>query len=156
MCGIAGIFRRDGAAADPAPLDSMLDAIRHRGPDDRGAWSSGACALGHVRLSILDLSQRGHQPMLTDEGRGVLAYNGEVYNFPELRRELENEGAVFHSTCDAEVVLEALHRWGPLAAVPRFNGMFAFAYYDRRDDTLWLARTAWASSRFRLPSGTAC
>ena len=140
MCGIAGVFRLDGAAADPVALDTMLDTIRHRGPDDRGVWSDGACALGHVRLSILDLSRRGHQPMLTDDGRGVLAYNGEVYNFPELRRDLENEGVVFHSTCDAEVVLEALHRWGPTEAVPRFNGMFAFAYYDRRDDTLWLAR----------------
>jgi asparagine synthase (glutamine-hydrolysing) len=118
----------------------MLDAIRHRGPDDRGTWVEGACALGHLRLSILDPSARAHQPMRTADGRGVLVYNGEVYNFRGLRRALESEGAVFTSEGDTEVVLQALHRWGPARAVPRFNGMFAFAYRDLRDDSLWLAR----------------
>ena len=140
MCGIAGIYRRDDAAAEAACLEPMLATIAHRGPDDRGLWSRGRTAFGHVRLSILDLSTRAHQPMTAPDGRGVLAYNGEVYNFPDLRAELEAEGVAFRSTGDTEVVLRALEHWGPREAVPRFDGMFAFAYLDRRDDTLWLAR----------------
>jgi asparagine synthase (glutamine-hydrolysing) len=140
MCGVAGILRIDGTAVDAGPLEGMLDTIVHRGPDDRGTWTEGSLALGHVRLSVIDPSARAHQPMLTADGQGVLAYNGEVYNFPELRAELEAEGVRFESHGDAAVVLEALHRWGPKRAIPRFDGMFAFAYLDRRDQTLWLAR----------------
>lgn len=140
MCGIAGVLRRDGAPADPGVLGPMLDAIAHRGPDGRGAWSDGPFALGHVRLAILDPSERGRQPMTTPDGQGVLVYNGEVYNHLALRAELEREGDRFESTSDAEVVLRALHRWGPRAALPRFDGMFALAYLDRRTGDLWLAR----------------
>jgi len=139
MCGIAGVLDR-GGRVDPGAVEAMLDRIAHRGPDDRGSWTHGGLGLGHVRLSLLDPGARGHQPMLTADGSGVLAYNGEVYNFPDLRRELEATGTVFSSGTDTEVVLEALHAWGPENAVARFDGMFAFAYRDRRDGTLWLGR----------------
>jgi len=139
MCGIAGYVRQDGLA-DAATIEPMLDRLRHRGPDDRGVWAHASVAFGHTRLSILDLTPLGHQPMCTPDGLGVLTYNGEVYNFPDLRRELEAEGVRFRSRSDTEVVLQALHRWGPKHAVPRFDGMFALAYHDRRDGSTWLAR----------------
>ncbi len=140
MCGIAGYWHRDGRPADPVVLPRMLDRQRHRGPDDRGTWTGGPVALGLDRLSILDLSPRGHQPFVTPDGSSALAYNGEVYNWRELKKELEREGIRFTSHCDTEVVLHALDRWGPEAAIPRFNGMFALAWYDHRSAALWLAR----------------
>jgi asparagine synthase (glutamine-hydrolysing) len=139
MCGIAGYVRAEGVA-DGATVEPMLDRLGHRGPDDRGVWAVAGVALGHTRLSILDLTSAGHQPMSTPDGQGVLTYNGEVYNFPELRRELEAEGIGFRSRTDSEVVLHALHRWGPERAVRRLDGMFAFAYHDRRNGGTWLAR----------------
>lgn len=140
MCGLAGCWHRADRAADIAVLVPMLDRQQHRGPDDRGTWAEGPIALGLDRLSILDLSSYGHQPFLTPDGKSAIAYNGEVYNWRELRHELEREGVRFTSQCDTEVVLHALHHWGPEAAIPRFNGMFALAWYDRRTTTLWLAR----------------
>ena len=142
MCGIAGIWRKDGTTADASLLGPMLDAILHRGPDDIGTWSNGPAALGHTRLTILDLTDRAHQPLVTEDGQGILVYNGEVYNYPTLRAELEREGISVESTGDSEVVLKALHHWGPENSVPRFDGMFAFAYIDLRGgkQTLWLAR----------------
>ncbi len=119
-------------------LVGMLRAMGHRGPDDRGSWVDGDCGFGHVRLSILDTSSRGHQPFVTADGLGVLTYNGEVYNHRVLRAELEREGVIFASDSDTEVVLYALHRWGPELAVPRLNGMFALAYRDARTGTVWL------------------
>jgi asparagine synthase (glutamine-hydrolysing) len=139
VCGIAG-FTGALRADAPSVLDGMLSLLAHRGPDDRGALFAGAVALGHVRLAIIDLSSRAHQPFVTDDGLGALTYNGEVYNFRELRSELERAGIAFRSDSDTEVVLQALHAWGPERAVPRLNGMFAFAYCDRRDGSLWLAR----------------
>jgi asparagine synthase (glutamine-hydrolysing) len=129
-----------GPATGPAVLDAMLEEIAHRGPDGRGSWQEGPLAFGHVRLAIIDANARAGQPFVTGDGEGVLTYNGEVYNYPELRRELEREGVRFATTSDTEVVAYALHVWGPEAALPRLNGMFAFAYFDRRDRTLWLAR----------------
>jgi asparagine synthase (glutamine-hydrolysing) len=140
MCGIAGIWRRSGGAAAPADIERMLATIVHRGPDGSGLWASGPLALGHRRLTVLDTTERAAQPMTTADGQGVLVYNGETYNFRELRRELEAEGLAFRSTGDTEVALAALHHWGPEKSIPRFNGMFALAYFDRRSDTLWLAR----------------
>lgn len=139
MCGIVGYVRRNGAV-EISVLESMLDRIAHRGPDDRGTWAQGPVGLGHARLSILDLSNLGHQPMVTADGQGIIAYNGEVYNFQALRHRLEGSGIRFRSHTDTEVVLYALHHWGPEQCVAQFNGMFAFAYYDRRDQTLWLGR----------------
>jgi asparagine synthase (glutamine-hydrolysing) len=140
MCGLAGFWQRDGQPADPRILTAMLDRQQHRGPDDRGIWTAGSIGLGLDRLSILDLSAHGHQPFAMPDGTSVLAYNGEVYNWRELRGELEREGVRFASRCDTEVVLHALHRWGPRVAIPRFNGMFALAWYDQREGVLWLAR----------------
>ena len=140
MCGIAGYWNREGEPAQGELLERMLERIRYRGPDDTGVWTEGAMGLGHVRLSIIDLSPRGHQPFVTADGRGVLIYNGEVYNFRELRANLEAQGVKFKSSSDTEVVLYALHHWGPEKAIPLFNGMFGFAYWDARTETLWLAR----------------
>ncbi len=118
----------------------MLDRQRSRGPDDRGIWASGHVALGLDRLSILDLSSHGHQPFVSPYTGSVIAYNGEVYNWRELRRELEREGVQCRSDCDTEVVLHALDRWGPEQAVARFNGMFSFAWFDPQSQSVWLAR----------------
>lgn len=139
MCGVAG-FLNYKQAADHSVLDNMLDSIMHRGPDDQGTWTSGLVGMGHARLSILDLSVRGHQPYITQDHQGIIIYNGELYNFRELRTELESAGFRFSSNSDTEVILYALHHWGPIQAITRFNGMFAFAYYDMRDKTLWLGR----------------
>ena len=140
MCGVAGFLNTSSAPASRDVLERMLDTIEHRGPDDRGFWIEDGIALGHQRLSILDLSDRGHQPFVTEDGKGIIVYNGEVYNYPDLRSQLQHEGLHFYSTCDTEVVLKALHHWGPEKAIPLFNGMFAFAYLDKRSATLTLAR----------------
>jgi len=139
MCGIAG-FLNHKQTTDVSVLENMLDTIGHRGPDDRGTWMHGPIGLGHVRLSILDLSKQGHQPAITADQQGIIIYNGEVYNFREMRSQLEESGFSFSSNSDTEVVLYALHHWGPEKAIRKFNGMFAFAYYDLRDKTLWLGR----------------
>jgi len=139
VCGIAGILNVDGAPVAPDLLARMTALIAHRGPDDDGIHIDGALGLGHRRLSIIDLSTAGHQPMATPDGRYVLSYNGEVYNFRELRAELEAAGIAFRSRTDSEVVLHALAHWG-LAGVERFNGMFALALWDTRERRLHLVR----------------
>lgn len=142
MCGLAGIWRRRGPIdpRDRSDVLRMADAIRHRGPDDHGSWNDNRLAVGHRRLSIIDPSPSGHQPMLTASQDAVLVYNGEVYNYQAIREQLRAEGLTFRSDCDTEVVLLALRHWGPRKAVPLFDGMFAFAYYDLRAGELWLAR----------------
>ncbi len=140
MCGIAGFFDLRGEPASRDDVAAMLARLRHRGPDDEGIWSEGNVALGHRRLSILDLSPAAHQPLVTEDGDGILVQSGEIYNYLELRTELEAEGVRFRSRSDGEVVLHALHRWGVAEAVPRLDGMFALAYYDRRVRALWLIR----------------
>ncbi len=139
MCGIAGILNFDGAPALSHMLRAMTDAIAHRGPDDEGHFVEGCCGLGHRRLSIIDLSSAGHQPMATPDGRYLISYNGELYNYRELRSELTAMGWQFHSASDTEVMLYALVQWGR-KALPRFNGMFAFAFWDRSEQRLLLAR----------------
>ncbi len=120
----------------------MSDTLAHRGPDDRGAWvdPEAGIALGHRRLSIIDLSALGHQPMLSSDGRYVISYNGEIYNFAALRAELEALGHRFHGGSDTEVILAACLAWGPEHAVTRFTGMFAIALWDRATRTLRLIR----------------
>ncbi len=139
MCGIAGILDLAGDPISNVTLRAMTDAIAHRGPDAEGYFCDGPLGLGHRRLAVIDPSPAGHQPMVTPDGRFVLSYNGEVYNFNELRAELEANGCRFRSRTDSEVVLHALARWGT-DAVLRFNGMFAFALWDRERRELLLAR----------------
>ena len=139
MCGIAGMLDLAGTPAQPAILQRMTDAISHRGPDGEGHYTDGPLGLGHRRLAIIDLSAAGRQPMATEDGRFLISYNGEVYNYREIRTELEAVGHRFHSRTDSEVVLKALAHWGPWALL-RFNGMFALALWDRQAQTLLLAR----------------
>lgn len=139
MCGIAGIFNLNGEPAPPVILKKMTDAIAHRGPDGEGHYTDRAVGLGHRRLAIIDLSPAGHQPMLSQDGQYALTYNGEIYNFQELRIELESLGHQFHSRTDSEVVIHAYMQWGADCLV-RFNGMFAFAIWDKLKQELFLAR----------------
>lgn len=139
MCGITGLINLNGAPVSPVVLKKMTDAIAHRGPDGEGHWIEGGVGLGHRRLSIIDLSPAGHQPMISTDHRYVLSYNGEIYNYRELRAELEAAGFWFRSKTDSEVVLHALAHWGAEALL-RFNGMFALALWDRKARTLLLAR----------------
>ena len=139
MCAIVGIVRLDGSGAEHASLQRMTDAVAHRGPDGEGHFVDGPVGLGHRRLAIIDLSPSGRQPMATEDGRYVLTYNGEIYNFRELRVELEAHGWRFHSRTDSEVLLKAFAHWGP-ACLTRFNGMFAFAIWDTVARELFLAR----------------
>jgi asparagine synthase (glutamine-hydrolysing) len=139
MCGIAGIFHRDvPKPVDPARVRMMIDAIAHRGPDGEGIWTAPGIGLGHRRLSIIDLAG-GDQPMVSADGRLVTVFNGEIYNYRELRIELEAAGAVFATNSDTEVILHGWRRWGQ-ACLDRFSGMFAFALFDAGAQTLWLAR----------------
>jgi asparagine synthase (glutamine-hydrolysing) len=139
MCGIAGLIDTGSESVSPVSLKRMTDAIAHRGPDGEGQWIEGPVGLGHRRLAIIDLSAAGHQPMITADHRFVISYNGEVYNFRELRTELEALGYWFRSATDTEVVLNALAAWG-VKALERLNGMFALALWDRRERRLLLAR----------------
>ena len=139
MCGVAGLIHLDSASVSPVSLRRMTDAIAHRGPDGQGHWIEGNVGLGHRRLSIIDLSPAGHQPMINADHRYVLSHNGEVYNFRELRAELEALGYWFRSATDTEVILNALAAWG-IGALERLNGMFAFALWDRKERRLLLAR----------------
>jgi len=143
MCGIAGFLRSDGGPAQEfsRELDAMVDLVTDRGPDARGIWIDNNVALGHRRLSILDVSDAGRQPMQSRCGRYLIAFNGEIYNFPELRqRFLEPAGIVPRSATDTEVLLEILASLGPERALPYINGMFAFVLWDRRERKLHLAR----------------
>ena len=139
MCGIAGVFNLDGQPVATGLLKRMTDAIAHRGPDGEGHYADGGVGLGHRRLSIIDLSAAARQPMGNENGDIVLVYNGEIYNFQALRVELESNGHRFHSSTDSEVVIHGYEEWGD-ACVSRFNGMFAFALWDRPRQRLFLAR----------------
>jgi asparagine synthase (glutamine-hydrolysing) len=139
MCGITGLINLDNSPVFSHVVKGMTDALIHRGPDDEGQWVEKNVGIGHRRLSVIDLSQAGRQPMISANDRFVLSYNGEVYNFQELRRELEGKGHEFRSQTDSEVVLNALVEWDTQALI-RFNGMFALAFWDRKESTLLLAR----------------
>ena len=139
MCGIVGIFdTRERRPVDRDLLDRMNETQHHRGPDEGGLHSEPGIGLGHRRLSIIDLAS-GQQPLYSDDRSAVIVYNGEVYNFQSLRADLEAEGHRFHTTCDTEVVLHAWQQWGE-RCVERLRGMFAFAIWDTRNQTLFLAR----------------
>jgi asparagine synthase (glutamine-hydrolysing) len=139
MCGIAGIFHLETAKpVDPERVRRMTDAIAHRGPDGSGVWTAPGVGLGHRRLSIIDL-EGGAQPMHSDDGALSLSFNGEIYNFRELRRELEAAGLAFQTSSDSEVILQGWRHWGR-ECVRHFHGMFAFAICDARTRQLFLAR----------------
>ena len=171
MCGIGGILTHAGHGELRVQLEEMMRAVAHRGPDDQGTVLFGAnrvvrgapakatlpdgswlAGMGHRRLSIIDLSAAGHQPMSDPAGRFWIAYNGEVYNYLELRKELESGGQRFLSDTDTEVVLQAYLAWGP-RCLERFNGMWAFAIYDRETGSLFCARDRFGVKPFYF-SGT--
>jgi len=134
MCGINGFSWEDGAL-----VKRMNQAISYRGPDDTGIYTDKNISLGHNRLSIIDLSKKGHQPMSNKEGTVFISYNGEIYNFKEIREELEKKGYSFASDTDTEVMIYAYQEWGH-GCISRFNGMFAFALWDSEKKELFLAR----------------
>ncbi|MFQ5964412.1 MAG: asparagine synthase (glutamine-hydrolyzing) [Candidatus Scalinduaceae bacterium] len=139
MCGIAGIFNLNGEPVSPVLLRRMTDAIAHRGPDGEGFYTDSFVGLGHRRLAIIDLSPAGQQPMITEDEQFAITYNGEVYNFRELRLELETLGHRFRSRTDSEVVLHAYVQWG-VECLNKFNGMFSFAIWDKSRQELFFAR----------------
>jgi asparagine synthase (glutamine-hydrolysing) len=140
MCGIAGIFHPDvPKPVDPARVEAMTAILAHRGPDGGGIWTAPGIGLGHRRLSIIDLSDAAAQPMLANDGQLAISYNGEIYNFREVRAELEAKGHRFRTESDTEVILAAWLQWGP-DCLSRLNGMFAFALYDAARDALFVAR----------------
>ncbi len=145
MCGIAGLFdprQRSGPDRLGRWAADMAAAVTHRGPDDAGLWvdPDGRVAFGHRRLAVVDLSPNGHQPMTSADGRWVLSYNGEIYNFTELRRLLSEQGVAFRGSSDTEVLLEAVQKWGVDAALDASEGMFALALWDRQRRALHLVR----------------
>ena len=138
MCGIAGIL--DPTASTSADrlgalASTMASSVEHRGPDDSGVWvdADAGVAFGHRRLAVIDLGPGGAQPMVSSGGRWVMAYNGEIYNHPEVRRRLERAGTVFRSSSDTEVLVAAVERWGIDRALDACEGMFAAALWDRRE-----------------------
>jgi len=137
MCGIAGIVKNDKSQVSLAELKVMTDVIKHRGPDGEGHFVYDNVGFGHRRLAIIDLSQAGHQPMQKDDL--VITYNGEIYNYIELREELEGQSFVFTTKTDTEVILKAYQAWGE-DCVQRFNGMWAFAIFDKNKDKIFLSR----------------
>ena len=143
MCGICGIVSTSPALADGARVSAMASVLHHRGPVDSGIWAwrdaSTGVALGHRRLSIIDLSAAGHQPMTNEDGSIWVSYNGEIYNHAEVRRDLEACGHVYRSHTDTETILHAYEQWGE-RCVERFRGMFAFALWDGPKRRLLLVR----------------
>ncbi len=140
MCGIVGIFNFDDAPVDEPVLRAMRDALAHRGPDDKGLYVDGTLGLGHQRLSIIDLSDAAHQPMKSPDGRIVIVYNGEIYNFRQLRLELEKAGWIFKSRSDTEVLIAGYAIWGIQKLARRIDGMAAFALWDADEQRLFLVR----------------
>lgn len=139
MCGIAGYISLNDTPVDESVLQRMTDQVAHRGPDDAGILIRGGVGLGHRRLAIVDLSPDGHQPMIDGESRCAIVFNGEIYNYIELRRELEALGQVFSTASDTEVILKAYRQWGE-SSVEHFNGMWAFAIHDPDRQVIFMSR----------------
>ncbi len=153
MCGIAGIIKHN--PSEIPELQKMLTCIKHRGPDDEGMWysKSGRAGLGQRRLSIIDLSPGGHQPMISESGRYVMTYNGELYNYRELKAELQSAGHTFKSESDSEVLLKAHEVWGAQEALAKLNGMFAYAVWDEKEQELFAARDLLGEKPFKYYEG---
>jgi asparagine synthase (glutamine-hydrolysing) len=147
MCGISGIIHFDGQAVGKDQLAAMMKAMKHRGPNDEGMFVEQGLGLGFVRLSILDLSAAGHQPMFSADERYVLIFNGEIFNYIELRETLKTKGHVFRTQTDSEVLLAAYVEWGE-AMLHRLNGMWAFVIYDRQDKIFFAARDRYGVKPF--------
>lgn len=139
MCGIAGAIDFQNNVVMPEGIERACATLAKRGPDDSGIWIEGNVCLGHRRLSILDPTPAGHQPMVSVDGRFVIVFNGEIYNFKEIRKEVEPAASDWHSSSDTEVILSAYAKWGQ-ACLTRFHGMFAFAIWDRQEKVLFAAR----------------
>ena len=139
MCGIVGVFDQNDRSVDEITLQKMSAQIAHRGPDGEGVFQSGPMSLAHRRLSILDLTEKGSQPMHSHDGRWTIVFNGCIYNFKELRKELKAGGAHFHSDSDTEVIVEGIAQQGT-DFLKRLNGMFALAAYDGQKKELVLSR----------------
>lgn len=139
MCGIIGIIKTDNSPIDVNVLRCSADSLARRGPDDSGIWAEENIGLGHRRLSVIDTTFAGHQPMISEDERFIIVFNGEVYNFMEIRKQLGSEKQFWKSNTDTEVVLNAYSKWG-VDCLKHFHGMFAFAIWDRRDKVLFAAR----------------
>ena len=139
MCGISGYLNLDKKPTNHFVLEKMAKIMSHRGPDDFGIFQDKEVGLSHTRLSIIDLSANGKQPMETDDARYIISYNGIIFNFQELRLDLEKKGWKFKSHSDTEVILKAVVEWGP-KIISKFNGQFAFAIWDKKERSLLLAR----------------
>ena len=139
MCGISGYINLDGEKASYSIIKSMNDAISHRGPDGEGFWIEKELAIGHRRLSIIDLTDAGKQPMISHDNRYVISYNGEIFNFKEIKKDLINQGINFKSNSDTEVLINSVSIWG-MDAFKKFNGMFACAIWDKQERNLYLVR----------------
>ena len=140
MSGIAGVLRTDGERVERDWLERMTDRLDHRGPDDRGDFFDTDITLGHNRLSIIDLSPRGRQPMGNEDGRIQVVFNGEIYNFETRRAELIAAGHLFASSTDTEVLIHGYEQWGLPGLLDRIEGMFAFALWDANQRKLYLVR----------------
>ncbi len=147
MCGICGIINFSHNPIDVIMLDPLMRSIKHRGPDDEGTFSENGVALGFVRLSIIDLTPAGHQPMISEDENYVIVFNGEIYNYIELRDELKKIGYSFHTKTDTEVLLSAYREWGT-DCMQRFNGMWAFVIYNRKDKTIFASRDRYGVKPF--------
>ena len=140
MCGIVGCFNFSEIEINSNEIISMVETLKHRGPNDNGVWQEQNVALGQTRLSIIDLKPTGHQPMISLDGNFVLVFNGEIYNYKGLAKQLQQENVVFEITGDTRVLLEACAHWGVEKTLPKLNGMFAFALYDKREKSLVIVR----------------
>ncbi len=152
MCAIAGIYNFDNSPVPEDLLHKMINILRHRGPDDEGYYITHGIGLGHRRLSIIDLSPAGHQPMCNEDGNIWITYNGEVYNYIELAQELKARGHVFKSVTDTEVIIHAYEEYGE-ECLQKFNGMFAFAIWDDKKKKLFCARDRFGVKPFYYYSG---
>ena len=139
MCGVVGFINLKKKRIEKKILDDMTDSLTHRGPDGRGIHIDNFVGLGHRRLSIIDLSEKASQPMQEGNGDFVISYNGELYNFKQIRRNLEKKGIIFKSQSDTEVVLKSFSKWGT-GALNKYNGMFSFAFWNKKEKTMTLAR----------------
>ena len=150
MCGISGIVNLNGSLVQAEEIEKINDLIKHRGPDDEGYFFEKNLAFGHRRLAIIDLTDAGHQPMSFKE-RYVITFNGEIFNYIELREELKELGYVFETSTDTEVILASYDKWGK-EAVSRFNGMWAFALYDRSQNIIFCSRDRFGVKPFYFSS----